>query len=166
MMFREMRRRRQALPEGECVAILERMTSGVLAVEGDGGYPYAVPLSYVYAGGKLYFHSAREGHKVDALRRNAKASFCVVERDEVVAEEYTTYFRSVVVFGQVRFVEEEREKLAALELLAEKYAPGERERRQREIAQGFDHLYVLELDVECMTGKEAVEFLRQRKGGG
>ena len=166
MMFREMRRRRQALPEGECVAILERMTSGVLAVEGDGDYPYAVPLSYVYAGGKLYFHSAREGHKVDALRRNAKASFCVVERDEVVAEEYTTYFRSVVVFGQVRFVEEEREKLAALELLAEKYAPGERERRQREIAQGFDHLYVLELDVECMTGKEAVELLRQRKGGG
>ena len=135
MMFREMRRRRQALPEGECVAILERMTSGVLAVEGDGGYPYAVPLSYVYAGGKLYFHSAREGHKVDALRRNAKASFCVVERDEVVAEEYTTYFRSVVVFGQVRFVEEEREKLAALELLAEKYAPGERERRQRERQQ-------------------------------
>jgi len=114
-MFREMRRRRQALPEGECVAILERMTSGVLAVEGDGGYPYAVPLSYVYAGGKLYFHSAREGHKVDALRRNAKASFCVVERDEVVAEEYTTYFRSVVVFGQVRFVEEEREKLEKYE---------------------------------------------------
>ena len=114
----------------------------------------------------MYFHSAREGHKVDALRRNAKASFCVVERDEVVAEEYTTYFRSVVVFGQMRFVEEEREKLAALELLAEKYAPGEREQRQREIAQGFDHLYVLELDVECMTGKEAVELLRQRKGGG
>ena len=78
----------------------------------------------------------------------------------------TPYFRSVVVFGQVRFVEEEREKLAALELLAEKYAPGEREQRQREIAQGFDHLYVLELDVECMTGKEAVELLRQRKGGG
>ena len=67
-MFRPMRRFKQALSPEECQAVLERGTSGVLALSGDGGWPYAVPLSYVYADGKLYFHSAKSGHKVDAIR--------------------------------------------------------------------------------------------------
>lgn len=78
-MFREMRRKRQLLSTKESVAILERMTNGTLALHGDDGYPYAVPVSYVYADGKIYFHSAMKGHKVDAISRNDKISFCVVE---------------------------------------------------------------------------------------
>lgn len=98
-MFREMRRKRQLLPTEESVAILERMTNGTLALHGDDGYPYAVPVSYVYADGKIYFHSAMQGHKVDAILRNDKVSFCVVEQDEVKPAEFTTYFRSVIVFA-------------------------------------------------------------------
>ena len=86
-MFRPMRRHRQQLSQGDCAAILSRGTSGVLAVAGDGGYPYAVPLSYVYQEGTLFFHCAKAGHKLDALRRCSKASFCVIDQDQVVPPE-------------------------------------------------------------------------------
>ncbi len=82
-MFREMRRSRQALPQEECTSILDRGTHGVLALAGDDDYPYAVPISYVYADGKLFFHCAKTGHKLDAIARCAKASFCVVDQDQV-----------------------------------------------------------------------------------
>ena len=110
-MFRPMRRHRQQLSQGDCAAILSRGTSGVLAVAGDGGYPYAVPLSYVYQEGTLFFHCAKAGHKLDALRRCSKASFCVIDQDQVVPPEYTTYFRSVIAFGEVREVTAEARKL-------------------------------------------------------
>ena len=73
-MFRDIRRGRQALPEAESLAILERGSHGVLAVLGDGGYPYAVPLNYVYEGGAIYFHCARAGHKYDAVMACPRAS--------------------------------------------------------------------------------------------
>ena len=69
MEFREMRRKRQQLAEEESIAILEKATAGTLALLGDNDYPYAVPISYVYHDGKLYFHSALAGHKVDAIRK-------------------------------------------------------------------------------------------------
>ena len=86
-MFREMRRNRQQLSEEESLAVLERGTSGVLAVLGDEGYPYAVPLSYVYRNGKIYFHCAKSGHKLEALKHCGKVSFCVVDQDQVKPEE-------------------------------------------------------------------------------
>lgn len=90
-MFREMRRSKQQLPREVAVEILERNTSGVLALSGDEGYPYAVPMSYVYAEGKIYFHSAKNGHKIDAIQRNEKASFCVIDQDQIIPEKYTTF---------------------------------------------------------------------------
>ena len=81
--FREMRRKRQQLSEEESIGILQKATAGTLALLGDNGYPYAVPISYVYADGKLYFHSALSGHKVDAIRNCDKASFCVIDKDDV-----------------------------------------------------------------------------------
>lgn len=76
--FRDMRRKRQQLSNEESIAILEKATAGTLALLGDDDYPYAVPISYVYHEGKLYFHSALSGHKVDAIRKCEKASFCVM----------------------------------------------------------------------------------------
>ena len=99
-MFREMRRSKQQLSQEETEAVLTRGTSGVLSVLGDGGYPYGVPLSYVYHDGKLYFHWALSGHKLNAVRACPKASFCVVDRDQVVPPEYTTYFRSAIAFDR------------------------------------------------------------------
>ena len=108
-MFREMRRKKQMLSLEECVAVLDNGTSGVLAVDGDNDYPYAVPLSYVYCDSKIFFHCARSGHKLDAIARNEKVSFCVIEADQVMPQEYTTYFRSVIVFGKARVLEDDME---------------------------------------------------------
>ncbi|MGM9629165.1 pyridoxamine 5'-phosphate oxidase family protein [Butyricicoccus sp.] len=156
-MFREMRRHRQALTEAECIAVLECGTSGVLAVSGDDGYPYAVPLSYVYADGKLYFHCAVEGHKLDAIARNEKVSFCVIDKDRVVPEEYTTYFRSVIAFGTARVLEQPEEKRHALELLAEKYSPEQGEGRRQEIDRCFPRVCMVELSIQHLSGKQAKE---------
>ena len=163
-MFRPMRRFKQALSPEECRAVLERGTSGVLALTGDGGWPYAVPLSYVYADGKLYFHSAKSGHKVDAIRSCPRASFCVIDQDHIVPEEYTTYFRSVIVFGRVTVLEDDGAKRAAVEKLALKYAPADRAEHRREyIDREWAPLCMLEMTVDHMTGKEAVELVRARK---
>ena len=161
-MFRPMRRSAQALDGGACVEILERGTSGVLAVAGDGGWPYAVPLSYAFDGEKLYFHCAREGHKLDAIRREARASFCVVDRDDVKPAEYTSYFRSVIIFGRVRVLEDEAQKRAAIELLARRYFPEDSaENRRRAIEREWTGLCMLEMDIEHMSGKEAKELARE-----
>ena len=150
-MFREMRRKRQALPLEQCEEVLRRGTSGVLALSGDEGYPYAVPISYCYDGSRLYFHCAKEGHKLDAIRREPRASFCVIDQDQVVPEEYTTYFRSVIVFGRVTVLEDDGAKRAAVE------------KRREYIDREWAPLCMLEMTVDHMTGKEAVELVRARK---
>ena len=134
-MFREMRRKNQELSREECLAVLDRGTSGVLAVHGEGGYPYAVPLSYAYADGKLWFHCARAGHKLDAIIRDPKVSFCVTDRDQVVPLEYTTYFRSVILFGRARVLEDPAEIRAALERLALRYAPEDSQEHRHSVLE-------------------------------
>lgn len=164
-MFRAMRRNRQALSMEQCEEIFERGTSGVLALLGDDGYPYAVPLSYVYEKNRLLFHVAVEGHKLDALRAYEKASFCVIGQDCVSAKEYTTHYRSVIAFGRMRVLESEAERLSAIQLLAKKYAPEDGEAgRSAAIQKDWNRLCMLEMAIEHMTGKEAIELVRQRQG--
>lgn len=160
-MFRDMRRSAQALSEGECEAVLERGTSGVLAVSGDDGYPYAVPLSYVYDGPRIVFHCAGQGAKLDALARCEKVSFCVVDLDQVVPSRYTTYFRSVIVFGHTRILADAREKREALELLAAKYSPDDEVGRLREVADTLERVCIVEIAIDHMTGKQARELMRR-----
>ena len=144
--------------------ILERGTSGVLALSGDGGYPYAVPISYVYHDGKLYFHCARSGHKIDAIARSDKASFCVIDQDQVIPEKYTTYFRSVIAFGRLRVLEDDAAKRAAIERLAAKYAPNDNaDNRARAIEREWKPLCMLEMVIEHMSGKQAVELARRQQ---
>ena len=162
-MFREMRRKKQLLTPEESAAVLHRGTSGVLALAGDDGYPYAVPMSYVYDGAKLYFHCAKSGHKLDAIAGNEKASFCVIDQDHVVPEEYTTYYRSVIAFGRARVLEDEGEKRAALEKLAERYSPRQEEGRRAEIDKLFQRVCMVELAVEHMSGKEAIELVTEKE---
>lgn len=163
-MFREMRRKGQSMPREDCVAVLERGTSGVLALLGDEDYPYALPISYVYDDGKLIFHSAVNGHKIDAIRKQEKASFCVTDKDEIVPDEYTTYYRSVIVFGRIHILEDEKEKRLAIEKLMKKYNPhGDEAGRESEIMRGWKALCMLEMTIEHMTGKEGRELAKRRK---
>ncbi len=160
--FREMRRKRQQLSDEESIGILQKATSGTLALLGDNGYPYGVPISYVYSDGKLYFHSALSGHKVDAIKNHDKASFCVIDKDEVKPEKYTTFFRSVITFGRIHIIEDEAEKLEVIRLLGNRYNPYQDESLQKEIEHGFSRMLAIRFDIEHLTGKEAIELVRER----
>lgn len=162
-MFREMRRKNQALGREEIDAILSRGTSGVLALNGDDGYPYALPISYAYEKDRLIFHCAKTGHKLDAIAREPKASFCVIDQDRVVSAEYTTYYRSVIAFGRMRLLDGEEKRSAAM-LLAERYAPAETAQRHTEEIDGaWDRLCMLEMRIEHLTGKAAKELTLPKK---
>ena len=148
MEFREMRRKRQQLSDEESIGLLQKATSGTLALLGDGGYPYAVPVSYAYDDGKLYFHSAMSGHKVDAIRNCDKASFCIIDQDHVSPSEYTTYFRSVIAFGRIRIVEDETEKLAIGAEFARSGDSNRRKSLQRLGINDFHTIFLLRGDVD------------------
>lgn len=165
-MFREMRRTRQLLDGAESMRILEEGTSGVLALLGDGEYPYAVPISYVCEGDKIYFHGAKSGHKIDAIKRHPKASFCVIGQDSVVPQKYTTRYASVIAFGKIRILEDEKEGIRAARLLAKKYHPlGTQKEWMQEIQKEWKALCMMELCVEHMTGKEGMELVEERERG-
>ena len=153
-MFRALRRKKQALPQEECEAILQRGETCVLALAGDDGYPYAVPVNYCYAQGKVYIHCAKEGHKMDAVRRDPKASLTVIDCAKVLPEEYSTHYRSVIAFGRMRILEDEGEMRRALSLFAAHLAPEESEEaRLREIDRWFPSVSVLEFTPEHISGK-------------
>lgn len=159
-MFHAMRRNGQQLCEEEILALINGCTSGVLAVAGDDDYPYAVPLSYAYADGKLYFHCAKAGHKLDAITRNEKVSFCVIAEDNVHPEKITTYYKSVIAFGRAHIVQEPEEKRKALMLLSEKYLPEYPELRDRVIEETLERVCILKMEIEHMTGKQAIELVK------
>ncbi|MBQ3441963.1 MAG: pyridoxamine 5'-phosphate oxidase family protein [Selenomonadaceae bacterium] len=162
-MFREMRRSKQVLSRETAEKILREGDFGVLALSGDEGYAYAVPINYAVEGNKIYFHSAKTGHKLDAIRNNDKVSFCVVDRHEVVAEEFTTYFSSAIAFGRIRIVADDTDpdKLRGLELLADKYSStASPERRAKELSR-LSALVVPVMTIEHLTGKAARELVKR-----
>ena len=161
--FREMRRKRQLLSDDESIGILQKATAGTLALLGDNGYPYAVPISYVYANGKLYFHSSLSGHKVDAIRNCDKASFCVIDKDDVQPEKYTTFFRSVIAFGRIHIIEDEQEKQETARLLGNRYNPDQEEALQKELEKGLARMVMIRFDMEHLTGKQAIEMVKQER---
>jgi len=161
-MFREMRRGRQVLSIKDTVAVLDRCTNGVLACLGDEDYPYAVPVSYVYFNDKIYFHSAKAGHKIDAITKNPKVSFSVIDEDTIVSEKYTTYFRSVIAFGKARIVES-NEWLEAFKALVEKYSGDQPEEAKHKEITGCTQACIIAIDVEHITGKEAIEYVNAKR---
>lgn len=156
-MNHKMRRFRQQLDRNAIEKILMEGTNGVLALDGDNGYPYAVPISYVWCGDYIYFHSAKAGHKIDAIRRNPKASFCVVAKDDIKPEEFTTYFRSVIAFGTIEIIDNKDEKIEGLKILSDKYSPSVDP--TAEIDRFINNVLILKFHIEEITGKQAKELI-------
>ena len=154
-----MRRKKQLLSVEATEKILATGLVGVLGVAGDDDYPYTVPVNYVFDSGKIYFHSAVSGHKLDAIQKNNKVSFCVIKTDEVIPEKYTTHYRSAIVFGRARILSEDSEKRYALECLVEKYSPAYIKEGQSEIEQDWNRVCVAEVAIEHMTGKASLAFI-------
>lgn len=158
MMFRKMRLTGQELSAEQTQIILQEGTSGVLALAEEGAYPYAVPVNYLYQKDRIYFHGAKSGQKIELIRKNPKASFCVIGREKIVPEKYTTLYQSVIAFGRIRIVEEEAEKRAAITQFTARFCPGDENGIQKEIAREWEILTVFVMEVEHMTGKQAMEF--------
>ena len=153
-MFRELTRIKQKLSQEESIALLKQQPRGVLSLIGDDGYPYGLPIDHWYneADGKIYFHSGREGHKVDAILRCNKASFCVY--DEGVREEgdWALHIKSVIVFGRIQIVEDHPQALELTRQLSRKYTQDEAY-IQKEIDSYGHELLVFCLEPEQITGK-------------
>lgn len=154
--FRPMRRIKQQTSKEECEYILQIAKRGVLAVVGDGGYPYAVPMDYVYEDGNIYFHCAKEGHKLDAISYCDKASFCVLNDGEQESGEWWYHFTSVICFGRVRVVKTQDDAMEKLRMLGSKYFPN-RDYLEEEMEKDAQRAVVLVFTVENMTGKQIQE---------
>ena len=156
-MFREVARKNRAIGYDECVQVLKTAKRGVLAVQGDGDYPYAVPLNHFYneEDGCLYFHSGKTGHKTDALRADAKASFCVLDEGEPT-DDWSYCFSSVIVFGRVGFIEDQEEIYRISRLLSLKFTDDEAY-IAREIKQYGPATAMFVLRPEHITGKRVRE---------
>lgn len=161
--MRAMRRSRQALSKEACETILNGASSGVLALGGDE-VPYALPISFAYRDGALWFHCAPKGEKLDRIDRAPMASFCVIGEDSVVPEKFTTVYQSVIASGRLQRVEDQVQKRRGLEALADKYSPDvEMQVRVDEIEGAFHRVTVLKMDIDSMSGKEAIERVRRRE---
>lgn len=161
-MFKQMRRIKQQLSEKKCIDILQRQNVGTLALAENGDYPYALPLNYVYYNGKIYFHCAITGHKIDIIKKQNKASFCIIDEDTVVPEKYTTFYRSVIVFGKAEIVEDDAEKMAALKELSYKYISKDDKAHLKEINGAWNRTCVFSLSIDYLSGKEAIELTQQK----
>ena len=161
-MERKIRRFKQLLDEQATKEILNNATNGVLSLVDSDGEPYGVPISYAYDGDRsIYFHSAVKGHKIECIEAESRCSFCVVAQDLIVPDEFTTYFRSVIVKGTVHTVIDRDDMIQGLLLLCAKYSPGIDP--DAEISKCINHVSVLRLDIDNLTGKEAIELVRKRK---
>ena len=153
-MFREMRRFKQQISEEECIRILKEQPRGVLSMIGDDGYPYGIPLDHWYSeeDGKLYFHCAKVGHKIDAIHACNKVSYCVMDEGYRKEGEWALNINSVVVFGRMHAVENEEMKRQICTNLVRKFTDDEAF-LQKELANAFPRVHCLELTIEHMSGK-------------
>ena len=124
-MFREMRRKKNEISIDMAKQLLESSRRGVLAVNGDDGYPYAIPINYIYdeEAQKIYFHGAKAGHKIDALRACDKVCFTVYGNETVRTESWAPFMQSVVVFGRCHLMDAGSEAIQRLKQFAMKYYP-------------------------------------------
>ena len=152
-MFREMRLKDQQLDAAEANEIMNRCTNGVLSVNEDNGYPYGVPVSYAYADGRIYFHCAREGYKVDLLKKDPHVSFTVVAQDDIIPEDFNTLYISAIAFGRARLVDDPEEMRKIHGYILDKYSKGHEESGGRYLDSSISEIYMVEITVDHITAK-------------
>ena len=157
-MFRPVRKKKNEISAEEARELLCSSRIGILAVNGDDGYPYAIPVNYYYdtENEKIFFHGSRVGHKVDALKKCDKVCFTVIGNETVKDEAWAPYVKSAVVFGRCRSIENREETLKTLKRFAMKYYPDE-QTADEEIARSAKAVRMFEITVEHVSGKEVQE---------
>ncbi|MCF7911429.1 MAG: pyridoxamine 5'-phosphate oxidase family protein [Candidatus Cloacimonetes bacterium] len=150
--MRELRRKDRAIADLDAINILTAGDFGVLSTVDEDAQPYGVPLNYVYLDGSIYFHAAYAGHKIDNIAGNPQVSFCVVGKNEVIAEQFTTRYESVICYGKAGIVENE-EKINALVGLLEKYTPDHLEAGKKSIMETLSRVAIIKITIEHFSGK-------------
>ena len=153
-MFRDVVRKKQKLNEDECISILKTEKRGVLSVIGDDGYPYGMPLNHFYNedDGKIYFHSGKTGHKIDAMRSCEKASFCVYDSGIKSPDSWILNFKSVVVFGRIEFIEDNSKAIEISRQLSLKFTDDE-DYIKKEIAKFKKSVRLFAVHIDHLSGK-------------
>lgn len=153
-MFREIMRKKQQISQEECIEILKTQPRGVLSVLGDEDYPYGMPMNHYYceADGKIYFHGGKKGHKIEAMKRHDKASFCVYDEGFRKEGEWALNIRSVIVFGRIEFVEDQEKVIDISRQLSYKFTTDE-QYIEEEIRHSGPKTLLFALVPEHMAGK-------------
>ncbi|WP_459129931.1 pyridoxamine 5'-phosphate oxidase family protein [Guggenheimella bovis] len=154
--FRKMRRYKQELSQEECIEILKKEPRGILAMQGENGYPYAIPLNQFYDEGFLYFHGAKTGLKLDLLEKNPKVCFTIMDEGFRKENDWALNIKSVVVLGTIERVLEPEEMLASCRKLAEKHFPNDEHKEANinaDLVKNGPNVAVLKMKIERMTGK-------------
>ena len=154
MMFRKMRRFKQQITEEECREVLQNAKRGVLSLLGEDGYPYGLPINHWYCeeDGKLYFHGAKEGHKIEAIRKCDKASFCAYDEGYRKDGEWALNIKSVIAFGRISLVEDEEVARKICTHLVGKFID-DKEYLEKELKNALPRVQCLEMSIEHVTGK-------------
>jgi hypothetical protein len=150
--MQNIRRKDREITTREVIGLLDSAEYGVLSTVGSDGQPYGVPLNYVHQEGRIYFHCALSGHKLDNIEHNRRVSFCVVGNTRVLPEKFATEYESVVVFGVASEVFG-TERYNALLWLLEKYCPDFAEEGKEYIELKNHATRVLKIDIDHATGK-------------
>ena len=157
-MFRPIRRIKREISLDAAKQLLITERRGVLAVNGDDGYPYAIPLNYIYdeADNRIYFHGAKAGHKIDSIRACDKVCFTVYGNETVKEEAWAPFMQSAVVFGRCHLIEDRDQSIELVKKLAMKYYPNEA-LADEEIEKSGNHFQMFEIEIEHMSGKQVQE---------
>lgn len=151
-MFREVRRKDRELKNIETIEILKNCNYGILSTVSENGYPYGVPISYVYMNNSIYFHCATEGYKLDNIINSNKVSFCVVGETCILPDKFSTKYESVIIFGRAIEVFDDEKDSAFLEIL-NKYSPDYIEKGKEYIKNSNAKTKVIKISIEHISGK-------------
>lgn len=151
-MFREMRRKDRELKNDEVIDILKNSDYGILSTVSEDGYPYGVPVSFVFFNNSIYFHGAIEGHKLDNILNNGKVSFCVVGQTYILPDKFSTKYESVIVFGMANEIFDDEKNTILLEIL-NKYSPDYIEKGKEYIKNASKATKVIKISIEHISGK-------------
>ncbi len=157
-MFRPIRKKKNELSQEEAKSLLRTSRRGVLAVNGDDGYPYAVPINFLYSEeeGKIYFHGARVGHKVDSIKKDDKICFTVFGNECIKKEPWAPFVQSAVVFGRCKLITDQEYAIELVRKFASKYYPGA-DLIEEEVQASGKAVQMFEITIEHLSGKEIQE---------
>lgn len=152
-MSREMYKKERQIADETVKEMLLTCKEGTLAVNGDDGYPYCIPMNFVYLNDAIYMHSAKYGYKIDALNADKKACFSVIVRAEVAPELFTTRYESIIASGDMEFIEDDSERRLVMETFIDRFSPDFHEGGMKFIKGALGKTAVLKLNIKEMTGK-------------